>query len=111
MFKYMQAKKAAALQRRHKLQEKRGETRTGQKKKEQMMLDAQLAVAAARPAVLEGSVIRGKAHSDGINSYISKGHQETNLKVNPKVSECVQTATLDAGSVVLPTSSPTDVQP
>ena len=68
--------KVAALQRRHDLEEQEEKLRQEKiklkKKKEQLELDEQIAMAAARLSVLEGSDIGGRAGSDGMNSYVSK---------------------------------------
>ena len=84
------------------------------KKKEQLELDEQIAMAAARLSVLEGSDVGGRAGSDGMNSYVSKELKVQKLKFNPKVNKFVpkgNTTTLDQGSTAPPVSSMHDVRP
>lgn len=94
---------AAALQRRHELETQeeklRQETEKLRKLKEQLELDAQIAAAAARLSVLEGSDVTGKAHSDGMNSYVSQGLKGARTGIQSTCKRvCAETEHLDFSS-------------
>lgn len=107
--------KAAALQRRQELEEQEEKLRQEKiklrKRKEQMELDAQIAIAAARLSVLEGSSI--VSGSDGMNSYLSKQLKVSKQEFNPKASEFVPKANIVAPGQgpTLPHVSLSDVRP
>ena len=71
--------KAAALQKRHEIEAEEEKLR---KRKEQLDLDTQIRAANARVSVLEGSDVGGKALSNTMGSYVSKG-QRHGLQFNP----------------------------
>ena len=80
---------AEALQKRHELEAQEEKNRLEgvklRKLKEQMHLEAQISAAAAKVLVLEGSVIGEKAHSNAMNSYISKGlHKGKAIHLTPR---------------------------
>ena len=53
-------------------------------------MDAEMAAAAARLSVLEGSSVGGRYDTNGMNSYVGKGLKEQNRTVfNPKLKEFV----------------------
>lgn len=77
---------ATALKRRHELEAQEDKLRQERDKlrklREQLELDTQIAAAAARLSVLEGSDIGGKTHSDGMNSYVSKGLNSIQMQMS-----------------------------
>ena len=80
---------AAALQRKHLLEEQEEKLRLERvklrKMKEQLELNTQIAMAAARLSVLESSDV-GIAASDGMNSYTSKARKGQRLELNPNAN-------------------------
>lgn len=86
--------KAAALKRKHQLEEQeerhRLEAERIRKFKEQMEMDAEIAAAAARLSVLEGSSVGERSGTNGMDSYVSKGLKERKRTAfNPQAKEFV----------------------
>ena len=110
--------KAVALQKRHELEAQEEKLRLESDKlrkiKEQLDIDAQIAAAAARLSVLEGSDVGGKSSSNGMNSYVSKGLKVQKLEFNPSANEFVpkrKILALDQHSTAPPVVFKQHVQP